>query len=60
MYKIPLTELKEKIRKEKGLSVEELDDRIHKKINELSGLIFIIVNGWTMGTGEIFYRYCEV
>lgn len=39
MYKIPLTELKEKIRKEKGLSVEELDDRIHKKINELSGLI---------------------
>lgn len=39
MYKIPLTELKEKIIGSGKLNASELDSRIKKKINDLSGLI---------------------
>ena len=39
MYKIPLTEIKEKIVESGKLSGVELDNRIKTKINELSGLV---------------------
>ena len=39
MYKIPLTEAKEKIVQSGKLNATELDQRIKTKINELSGLI---------------------
>lgn len=39
MFKIPLDELKEKIRQNAYLTKEGLDERIRAKINELSGLI---------------------
>jgi len=39
MFKIPLKELKEKLRKGANLTEEELDLKIKAKINELSGLI---------------------
>ncbi|MBR9683402.1 hypothetical protein GOV03_02580 [Candidatus Woesearchaeota archaeon] len=39
MYKVPLNELKEKIRQGAHLTEEELDTKIKVKINDLSGLI---------------------
>ena len=39
MFKIPLDELKDKIKQDSSLAVEELDQKIKDKINELSGLI---------------------
>ncbi|MFC1686843.1 OB-fold nucleic acid binding domain-containing protein [Nanoarchaeota archaeon] len=39
MFKIPLSEIKDKIKKEKKLTEEEINERIKNKINELSGLI---------------------
>lgn len=39
MYKIPLSEIKEKIVTSGKLSAKELDSKISEKINELSGLI---------------------
>ena len=39
MYKIPLSNLKEKLIADSKISSEELESRIKQKINELSGLI---------------------
>jgi len=39
MYKIPLTEIKDKLIKSNKITPRELDERIKKKINDLSGLI---------------------
>jgi replication factor A1 len=39
MFKIPLNELKEKVRQGAHLTEEEMDLKIKKKINDLSGLI---------------------
>jgi len=39
MFKVPLNELKEKIRQNSNLAAEDLDQKIKDKINELSGLI---------------------
>lgn len=39
MLTIPLRELKEKIKKETSLTEEEINQKIKKKINELSGLV---------------------
>jgi len=39
MYKIPINELKEKITASGKLNLEQLDEKIKNKVNELSGLI---------------------
>jgi len=39
MYKIPLTEIKDKLVKSNKITPRDLDERIKKKINDLSGLI---------------------
>ncbi len=39
MYKIPLAEIKDKLLKSNKVTPRELDERIKKKINDLSGLI---------------------
>ncbi|MBI4153211.1 hypothetical protein HY497_01690 [Candidatus Woesearchaeota archaeon] len=39
MIVLPLDKLKERIVKESGISIAELDGKIHEKMNELSGLI---------------------
>lgn len=39
MYKIPIAEIKDKLLKSNKITPRELDERIKKKINDLSGLI---------------------
>ena len=39
MYKVPIAEIKQKILSSGKLTLEELDQKLKAKINELSGLI---------------------